>query len=139
MQHRVRADLDVFVNKTVRADVSSRANSRGFCDYSGRMNVRSIPRNRVEQFDCSCEIQLWIRREQRSGATRAGIFFSHNDGGCARSCEQWTIFAISEKCQLPRLRILDARNAGDLNFRVTAKFAAQLPGDIAKFHDSFSS
>src|ERR1700683_3011883 len=56
VQHRVWSDLHVFVNKTVRTNVSSRANFRGFCDYSGRMNARSVCRDGVEQFDCSCEI-----------------------------------------------------------------------------------
>src|SRR5579862_3482434 len=102
------------------------------------MNTSRICRNGVEQFDCSCEIQLRVRRKQPRDMTRTGIFFSYDDCGCAGSCEQWTIFAISEKRQLARLRILDSADAGDLDFRVTVKFAAQLPGDIAKFHDSFS-
>src|ERR1700722_5490155 len=137
MQHGVRTDLHAFINKTIRTDVSSYSNSCGFRDNSGWMNTRRVRRCLMEEFYRPFEIQLRICRNQH-GDLRGVYILGHNDGGRLSGCQRGAIFAVGKECQFARFRILDSSHAGDFDIRVTVKFAAQTPGDLAKFHDGFS-
>src|SRR3984957_3987255 len=137
VQHGVRTDLHVFIYKTIRPDMSSYSNPCGFCDNSGWVNAWRVCGQRVEEFDSSCEVQLRIRREQH-GDLRGVQILGPNDGGCLSGCQQGAIFWVGKECQLARFRILDSSDASDFDIRVTEKFAAKTPCDLAKFHDGFS-
>src|SRR5579862_1176380 len=101
------------------------------------MNARRIYWRLVEKFDSSCEIELRIRRNQ-NGDLRRICVLGHNDGGSLSGCQQGAIFRVGKECQLAGFRILDSSDAGDFDIRATVKFAAQTPGDLAKFHNGSS-
>src|ERR1700719_612105 len=71
MQHRVAADLRVFVYEAVGTDVGAFADLRVLGNHRSRVNSRGIRRRLVEKFDSSCEVQIGVFAAQRGNGGRA--------------------------------------------------------------------
>ena len=78
-QHRAVADLDVFINDDISADMSPSSESRRVGNDCRGMNARLILRHRVKQVDGSSESKVGIIAAQQ-GSVSAGEVFANNDG-----------------------------------------------------------
>src|SRR6185437_2063989 len=83
MQHCVRADDDILVDKAVRTNVSASADSGGLGNHRSRMNARCIAWRGVKKFDGMRERQIRIvgaKARQR----QSFFFLRHDDRRSAR-------------------------------------------------------
>jgi hypothetical protein len=98
-----------------------------------------VPWSLIEKFDGVGEREIWIRRAQRGKAGQAGIAFDvdaffnqHGRGACG--LQQREVAAVSEKGDLAWLGMFYPGNAVDGDLTGAIKTAAELLGNVGKFH-----
>jgi hypothetical protein len=133
VQYGVRADLDIFGNVAVRADVCAGSYFGGRSDHSGSMDAGCILRRGMKHFDRAREIEIRIRRAQRCDA-RPRFVRRNQDRRRARCLKRRAVLAIDEERQLARLRLPDSGDARDFKVFIALDGAAKFFGDLSQFH-----
>jgi len=139
VENGVIADRDILVDKTIRSDVCTASNARGFCNDCGGMNAGGVGRRLIKKFDGVREGEIGIAGTQCGERGKAGCAFNANtlldkDGGGAGGMEQRKIAAIGEESDLAWCGVVHSCDAGDFNRGIAFEAARKFLCDVREFH-----
>ncbi len=143
MEDGVLADHDIFVDETVRTDVSGGADFCGGGDDGGGVNAGRVGGRLVEKFEGFGESEVRVvaaneRERRRTGIARDGCGVVHEDRGRARGLEQGTVALVGEEGDLAGLGAFEARNAGDFDIGRGIEAAIEFLSKLRQLHGRFS-
>ena len=143
MQDGIAADLGIFVNEAVRADVRAFTNFRGFRDHSGRVDAWRVPRRLIKKFDGVREGKIRILRTQSCNSGQIGAPFKSDafldqDRRCAGGLQQWKVAAICQEGDMPWLGGFDAGNPSNLSIGIAFEPSGEFLCNFEEFHEQDS-
>lgn len=138
VENSVAANVGVFFDDAVGADMGASADFRRFGDERCRMKAGFVARGLIEEFDGVREGEIGVGGAQSGELGHAGVALDmyavlNQDGGGAGGLEKREVAAISEKRDLAGLGVLDAGDPMDGGFARAVEAAAEFLGDIGEF------
>ena len=129
MERRVSPHHDIVFDYDVGSDRCSRADAGRVRNDRGGMDALFSQRRWMEEFQRTCEIQVWIRGHQDRETPVPDFRLGQNRGrvGLARECR---VPRIREERQFRRAGLLQSCNPRDLEILITLEPASKRFGDL---------